>query len=513
MNSSHKSSKHYAGLLIKSILIGVAAGLVASLYRYVLTYGEGLSNSIYSLVRNNLHFMPILFIGLALLGYVVGLLTKHYPLISGSGIPQVKAQMTGYIKRQWLSTLIAKFIGGSLAIVGGLSLGREGPSIQLGACVADGMAEKMSKDLSEKRMFLASGASAGLAGAFNAPLAGVMFALEEVFKYFSPNVLLSTMVAAISADFVSKLFFGTGHIFHFEITDAIPIRYYWIFLVMGLLLGLGGGFYNICLLKTQALYDKLTFIDARFKIIIPFLIAGVLGLTFPIVLGGGHAVVGELHLHTGIGFLFLILLIKFCFSMFSFGSGSPGGIFFPLLILGATIGAIFAKIAIPYLGLNEALFANFIIIAMAGYFTAIVRAPLTGIILMIEMTGALSQLLPLIITSAIAYMVAEFMTVEPIYESLLEKLLVKSGVKKQSIENEKILIETIIQVGSPLENRPIRDLDLSQHCLIVSIIRGVDNITPNGDTVIMAFDRLQILTSVEDEIWVRSQIESYATSA
>lgn len=496
-------------IILISALIGILAGLVAVLYRYALTYAEHASFAIYDFVRANLAFVPLLFLGLALLGYAIGALTRKYPLISGSGIPQLKAQMTGYIKGSWLSTLLAKLVGGSASIVAGLSLGREGPSIQLGACVAEGVAGKFTDDPAEKRIYLATGASAGLAAAFNAPLAGVMFALEEVFKYFSPMVLLSTMVAAVFADFVSMLFFGMDSVFDFSVTQMIPIQYYWLFLVMGVLLGVSGVVYNICLVKSQAIYRKLSFVlDSRIVPIIPFICAGVLGLVFPVVLCGGHSLIEELDLGTGMLFLLLALTLKFFFSMVSFGSGAPGGIFFPLLVLGATIGAIFAKLAIPMLGLDEALFYNFIIIAMAGYFAAIVRAPLTGIILMIEMTGSLSQLLPLILTSAVAYIVAEELKNKPIYESLLENLLHRRGIHTRPQKRIKILLETVVQHGASVEGQALKDIHLSEKCLIVSIKRGEEDITPTGNTVLMAGDYLTVLTSLTYEQAVRAEIEA-----
>ncbi len=503
---NHKGHKNVKIIAI-STLIGVVAGLVSVLYRVMLSYAEEFSFSVYSFVADNSKYIPLLFIGLAAMGYFVGLLIKHKPLISGSGIPQVKARMMGYLSGSWFGTLVAKFVGGCMAIVGGLSLGREGPSIQLGALVAEGISEKCTTDRTERRVYIASGASAGLAAAFNAPLAGVMFALEEIFRYFSPMVLLSTMVAAIVADFVSKLFFGIGNVFDFTITQSIPIQYYWIFLVLGVILGLSGVFYNKCIIQSQKIYRKMSKLPTPVKIMIPFMLAGILGLTFPIVLGGGHAVLEELHISTSLLILVAALVIKFIFSMVSFGSGAPGGIFFPLLVLGSLLGAIFAKIVIPMFDLDEVLFYNFVIIAMAGYFTAIVRAPLTGIILLVEMTGTLSQLLPLIITSAIAYIVAEELGNKPIYDSLMESLLKSRGLEEEPVDQTKILVETIVQMGCPIEGKKLMDITLPKKCLVVSIKRGEEDITPNGNTVVKGGDYLLVIVSVAKERMLRDSLE------
>ena len=494
-------------LLVLSAIIGICAGIISVLYRYALTFAEDISNVMYQTVSNNLFLLPILFILLCVMGIFIGMLIKYYSLISGSGIPQLKAEISGYLKNNWLSTLISKFLGGVIGIIGGLSLGREGPSIQLGASVANGISKHIHTNETEKRILLASGASAGLASAFNAPLAGVMFALEEIFKYFSTKVILATMVAAIFGDFVSKLFFGKEHVFNFNIVDTIPIDYYWLFIIMGIITGILGVYYNIILIKTQSIYKLIENKIGHYKMVIPFIIAGILGIIFPILLGSGHHIITDLNLETPIILLIVILLGKFLFSMISFGSGAPGGIFFPLLILGAIIGSIFAKIFIPLFNLNELLFYNFVIIAMSAYFTAIVRAPMTGIILMIEMTGSLEQLLPLIVTSAVAYIVAEKLHNEPIYETLLNNLLLDKGIHKENMKRTKILIEYIVNFDSIIENKKLKDLELDEKCLIISIRRGEHDITPNGNTTIKAGDLLTILTSEKYETNVREQME------
>ncbi len=487
-----------------SLLIGVVAGLFCVLYRLMLTQAEALAFGIYDFVGQNYGYIPLLFIGLAVIGYLVGMLIERYPLISGSGVPQVTATITGHMNGSWLSTLLAKLVGCTASIMAGLSLGRAGPSHQLVASVGQGVSDYFATSPTEKRIYIASGASAGLAAAFNAPLSGMVFILEAIFKYFSPVVLLSTMVAAISADFVSKLFFGMGSVFNFEITQSIPMGYYWLFLVLGVVLGLSGVVYNICLVQSQKIYTRLSKLPPRIRIIIPFLIAGVLGITFPLVLCGGNGIIGVLSISTSLSVLVVIFLVKFFFSMVSIGSGAPGGIFFPLLVLGATIGAIFSKIVIPFTPLDEVLFYNFVIIAMAGYFTAIVRAPLTGIVLLAEMTGSLSQLLPLIITSAVAYVVAEELGNKPIYESLMERLLAGHGIKTVSDEKNKILVETIVQYGSAIEGSAIQDLNFPARCLVVSIKRGEEDITPNGQTIIQGGDYLTVLSGISKELEVRS---------
>ncbi len=503
--SSTPVVKHSEGrILIISALIGLVAGSVNAAYRLALSYSEETAFNIYGWVAEHKIWLPLTLLILASAGYGIGVLCARFKLIGGSGIPQLKAQMLGYIKNTWFATLIAKFFGGCVSALGGLSLGREGPSIQLGACVAEGIANKVTKSQSERRIYMASGASAGLAAAFHAPLAGSMFVIEEIFGYISPMVLLSSIVSAVVADMVGMMVFGGAPVFHFDIVTNIPLEHYWILIMLGIVLGIAGSVYNTAMLKSQTLYRKIK--NTKIRIMIPFVIAGLLAMVFPVVLGGGHAALGELHSSTTLLMLILIFVVKFIFSMISFGSGAPGGIFFPLLVLGASTGAIFAKCIIPVFGFDPLLFDNIVILAMVGYFTAIVRAPITGVILILEMTGSFSQLLPLIITSVIAYVVANACKSKPIYESLMESLLHSRQMKDQVHDAQQIFVSAIIQHGALAEGKVLRDLILPEKCLLIKVQRCGETIIPNGDTQFRAEDELTILTDLTHEVVVRESM-------
>jgi H+/Cl- antiporter ClcA len=488
-------------IVLKSLLVGLVAGGVTVLYRITLTYAEQFAFGMYGFLNNNLLLFPLAIIVLCLVAYFVGYLVSKDKMISGSGIPQLEGILKGYFgyRKSWIHTLCSKFLGGAIAIGAGLSLGREGPSIQLGACVAEGLGKKIGKGRLQRKILMASGASAGLAAAFNAPMAGVIFALEEIFKYFSPVILLSMMSAAVAADFVSKQVFGLEPIFNFEITKAIPLNSYWLLIVLGIFLGGMGAFYNYALLKTKILYGKIKCLNTRTKIIVPFVMAGILGIIFPVVLGGGHRVIEELTLKNGLGFIIIILIIKFIFSMVSFGSGAPGGIFFPLIVLGAAIGAIFATVSIDYFGFDQELFNNFIILAMAGYFTAIVRAPITGIVLIMEMTGSFTHMLPLTVVAVSAYIVADLLKSPPVYEALLDNLIYNEDAEEKKESSKKIVVELIVKYGSEFENLQVKNINWPGKSLLVGVKQGDREIIPKGDTEIKVGDYLTILTDINSE--------------
>lgn len=486
-------------LIGEGILVGSFAGTVVLLYRLLLEYaGTWLQAALDFAAGSPLRICGW-FLLLGLLAFLVSRLVTWEPLISGSGIPQLEGEMNEQLDQDWKRVLFAKFTGGFLCILGGLSLGREGPSIQLGAMAGKGISRLLDRGKTEEKFLLTCGASAGLSAAFNAPLAGVMFSLEEVHKNFSASVLLSVMASSLTANYLSASLLGMESVFQFDILRPLPQNYYWMILLLGLILGVLGAFYNWFTLKVQSLFDQAKGLNAASRLLIPFFLAGILGFSFPHFLGSGHNLIDTL---TDGGMTLTAILFalaaKFVFSSICFGSGAPGGIFFPLLVLGALIGGAFATFGAGWLGLDAAYINNFVILAMAGYFTAIVRAPLTGIILIFEMTGSLQHLLSLSLVSIVAYITATLLRSKPIYESLLERLLKKRGVKLPESQGKRILKEFVIAHGSEADGRLISEVDWPSHCLLVAVKREGAELIPRGKTRLRASDLLVTMTDERD---------------
>ncbi len=505
-----KRAERFDVILIgEGLLVGMVGGLVVLLYRIALQYAGDWLN----MVRDYVGHSPVKAAGwfgiLILMALIVGRLVKWEPMISGSGIPQLEGEMKGKLNQSWWRVLPAKFLGGFLSVFAGLSLGREGPSIQLGAMTGKGISRFLDRGKTEEKFLLTCGASAGLSAAFHAPLAGVMFSLEEVHKNFSVSVLVSVMTASIAADYLSSRFIGIEPVFQFDIGNVLPQNYYWMILVLGVILGIGGVFYNWFTLKVQEIYQKVPFLNSETKkILVPFLLSGVLLLCMPEILGSGHQLIDMLTSHELLlGSAILLFVCKFIFSAVSFGSGAPGGIFFPLLVLGAFIGGIFGMVGVNYFGLDPDYINNFVLLAMAGYFTAIVRAPLTGIILIFEMTGSLSQMLSLSIVSIVAYIVASLLKSEPIYESLLERLLKKRGEQVMEGPGQKILANHVVMHGAAITEKTIAEIEWPDNCLLVAIQRGEKEVIPKGHTVVKASDTLVTLTDERDAARVHEKME------
>jgi H+/Cl- antiporter ClcA len=498
-------------LILQGIIIGLVTGLIVVFYRIAIEKAGDFTAYIYKLMYKNPVIIPFWFIILILCGILVGYMVEKEPLISGSGIPQVEGYLLRKVDMKWLKVLIMKFIGGFLSLAAGISVGREGPSIQMGAAIGQGFSRIAKRTKVEEKYLVTAGASAGLTAAFNAPIAGVLFALEEVHKNFSPIVLTTALSASITADFVSKQFFGLAPVFNFEKLTPIPLKFYPYIIILGILIGFMGVIFSKGLLGTQDIYSKRIKIMPRYWPVIPFVLAGVLGFIYPQVLGGGHKLIESVYnTPYTIKFLILLLFIKFIFTLISYGSSAPGGIFLPLLVIGAILGAIYGLTLNKFFGFPSIYVNNIIIIAMAAYFCAIVKAPMTGMILLTEMTGSFSHLLSIAVASIIAYVVTYLLKSEPIYESLLDKFLNKGKSKFKASDGNKILVEVPVVLGSSLGGKLIKEINWPSKCLIVSIKRGDKELIPSGNSEIYPGDYLIVLVNETDAVGVYDSLSKNA---
>lgn len=504
-------------LVIQGIIIGLLTGLVVVFYRLAINMGDKYRDIAYATLKSK-SFMVIFlwFVLLVLVGLFLGYIIKLAPMSKGSGIPQIKGFLIHQVKLYWFRDIIAKFVGGVLALGFGLSLGREGPSVQIGAETGLGFSRLNKRLPVEEKFLVTAGASAGLAAAFNAPLAGVMFALEELHKYISPVLLMSAMAASVTADFVSRYFFGLGPIFQFKEMEVIPLSSYVYVIFLGIIIGFLGKLFNWVILFVQKNYSESTSIREIFKPVIPLLISGVLGFTLPEVLGGGHYLIEDLSSgHIAVGLIFLLFIAKLIFTGISYGAGVPGGIFLPMLVLGALAGKGVGEILYGFDLISGQFVLNFMTLAMAAFFTAVVKAPITGTVLIMEMTGSFSHLLALITICLTSYITADLIGSKAIYELLLERMLDKN--KNPSERNGKkskgkTILEVPVMGGSHVDEKKIKDVKWPESILIVSIRRGEDELIPDGNFLMFPGDCLVILVDNEEAPLVKEELLEMTSS-
>lgn len=482
-------------LIVRGIEVGVVSGLVCVLYRYALSFAETGLMSVLDFIKGNPFRIALWFALLIAIGVAVTYINKWEPMVAGSGIPQVNGEVKGYFNPCWWKIILGKFIGGTASVFSGLSLGREGPSVQLGGMAAKGVARITRADRTTELRMISCGAGAGMSAAFNAPLAGIMFVLEEIHHSFDKSILCMGIVATVTADFISKLFFGQSTTFNFE-TVNFPLRHYWLLIIAGVVLGISGTLYNLVMVKAQDLFKKIK-LPVQIKLPLVFIISGIVGLVMPQILCGGHTMADLLlQERPEIKTIIVLLICKFLFGAVCFACSAPGGTLYPLCILGSYLGAVIGLVSMKAVGLGPEFYEEFVVIGMAGFFASIVRAPITGIILVYELTGDMNNILPLATVSLISYALSNLIGVHPIYETLLDNMIKKtddSSHFKQA--DEKIIKTFVIPIGSPLDRKAVKDIDWGKHCLIVSIERDDVSITPKGDTVLKEGDELVFLVS------------------
>lgn len=490
----------------RAALVGFLAGIVALLFRAALIGMDTLRNTMIDFANGYPYFgwmVPVLFTAVG--AVVAVMLTRRYaPEASGSGIPHLEAVLHRLRDLEWSRVLPVKFFGGILAIGGGLALGREGPTVQMGGAVGDAVSRALKVSPRERRTLIAAGAGAGLAAAFNAPLSGLVFVLEEVRRDFQPIVFGAAFVASVIADIVARI--GTGPFPVFTVPNYAnpPLPSLFIFVIVGVVAGVLGVMFNRGLLGTMNLYGRIPE-----KYFVPAVgltggIVGLIGWFSPLSIGSGHslaesALKGELLL----GAIPLFFIVRFALTTTSYSTGTPGGIFAPLLVLGALIGLAIGMIANRFVPDVAPIPAVFAVVGMAAYFTAIVRAPLTGIMLIVEMTGNYSLLLPLLVSCFCAYAIAEYMNDLPIYESLLERDLNKTG-GTAAVLKVPAVVEYIIQEGAPYIGKEIRNLGLPSGCILVRVADGQREWVPKANTRLQAHMRITAVIAPEASDSIRT---------
>lgn len=489
-------------LFAEGIAVGILGGLCISLFRFLLEKAEAVRLLLYRMYlvpaaeSGNLPPLLAWALFLSAAAYVLCRMLRYAPLSGGSGIPQVKGVIMGLMKMKWFRILWVKIFGGALGIGIGLSLGREGPSIQIGAAAAQGFSRFLGRTRLEERFLITSGAGAGLAAAFNAPLAGTLFALEELHRNFSGAVLLPTMAGAVTASIVTRFFFGESTSFHFAVLPPLPVQD----LLWAVLLAVSAGFlgilFNAGLLRTGRFYSLSLFRNSYSRILFALFCAAVLGFFLPSVLGGGNRLVDVLAgAPYSLSFLLLLLAGKYILTLISYGCGVPGGFFLPLLVLGALLGSAEGT-ALSALGLLDAAYLpHMVILGMAALFASSVRSPITGTVLILEMTGDFNHLMVLALVSALAYVTAELLGGEPIYDALLKKSLAESPAPDAEKRKDILLIP--VSSGSLLDSRKVSDIPPLPHTVLMEIKRGGQSLIPDPDTKLRTGDFLCFLTENE----------------
>jgi CIC family chloride channel protein len=377
-----------------------------------------------------------------------------------------------------------------------MSLGREGPTVQIGASIGKLVGDVLKIPKRSYGALIASGAGAGLAAAFNAPLAGFLFVMEELKREMSPITYGTALLGSVCSVAVTRYLLGQSPSFQLVSPEVPPLIALFPILLLGGIAGLIGIAFNRGLLGVLVVRDKLKCPKWLAGLIVG-VVSGLLLIYFPAVTGGGHHLIAELlrgHLEAKDVLLFAlaVVVVKLAFTALCYGTGVPGGIFAPMLAIGAFLGYAYGFLVHQISpGLNFTV-EGFATIGMAAVFAGSVRAPLTGVVLIVEMTAEYKLLYALLVGSFAAYALAELLGDEPIYEALLERDI-HAQTSHQADGDLPEVIEFIIEPDSEMDGRKIKDLEVPEGALITGVIRQDRNLVPRGSTQLLAGDAVTLV--------------------
>ncbi len=399
-----------AGIIVQAILVGLLAGLLVVAFRVAI--GEVFN---FVTTSSNSYVFPLIS---TLGGLISGILVwKFAPETKGSGIPYIKAVLSGMGKKVRIRSIFVKFFAGVAGIGTGLSLGREGPSVQLGAGAGEVIGKLFKMKGANKDKLIAAGAGSAIAATFNAPIAGTIFVIEELVHKFSSTLLFPVLIATVSADTLSRCLLGNKSCFIIP-ENLVETANYPACIILGIIAAVFGVLFAKVIFFNNDLFKKIN-LPNYVKPAIAGLLVGLIGLAFPLVLGSGNIAVDVLLAHKlQFSVIALIFLIKFFLTPFCFGSGAAGGIFLPTLMLGAFLGYLTAGV-LNFCGLE----VNFILMSVLGmgaFLSAVARTPLTATVMVFEMTGMYNLILPIMLSCAIADLASERLGHKPIYSMLLK---------------------------------------------------------------------------------------------
>jgi len=493
------------------LVTGLFAGIVVTLYNAVAAYAESFAQEYFTFFRTHPAFIPLLFSALFLGAIITGGVTRVLPVIRGSGIPQTEGASRGLMRFRWYQVLTGMFAASLFSIFMGLSVGAEGPSIMIGGACGSGASDLFRGKAVIRRYHVTGGACAGLAVAFNAPFTGMVFAFEEAHKRFTPEVVIcsfSSVIVAVIVRNVLRPLMGLSvgsalHTYSFAGMPAFDLPFLGIVFLCAVIVALAGVAFYFLLIFSKKLFAKFTCCKGLFRAVIPFLFAGACGLFTVYAMGGGHIFIEALGSGGNLNspysmpawaLILAVVLIKFIATAVNTGAGIPGGAFIPMLSIGAGLGALCNLVCLKA-GMDPVYSDALVVICMATFFATVVKSPITGIVMVSELTWSFAFLLPVVVGVAVGYVTGSIFRTEPLYDKLLDDMMEDERKLHPPV---KVTARFRVHGNAAAAGRCVRDVLWPNGALVVLVERGGDKIAPNGNTQLLEGDLITVKCQTAD---------------
>ena len=473
-NNLSKIKNKLIPCFLLSALTGIFTGLLIFAFKISASYVISLSGDIYASVREKPVLLLPFILGMALLGCLSFFILKVAPDAKGGGIPTAITIIRGFVSFNWIASAFGVFISALVTFFGGVPLGNEGPSVQMGCAVGKGTVNIFAKkNKAWDKYIMTGGACAGFAAATGAPMSGLLFYIEEIHRRFSPLVFMSaataTLSSAVTMELLGSAFNFNTHLFHFTLSEILPLKYLPAAMAVGTITGLVAlGFTQLYKVINKLINDTLKKCPAIVKIVSIFVIVGILGFFASEFTHSGHGLIDEIiegH-HFSVYLLLLSLLVRAVLLLFANNAGITGGIFVPSLAFGALVGEITAK-GLIFTGLMpEKYEIILVVVGMASFLAASSRIPLIAITFSIEALSGLTNIIPIALGAAFAYIVVELAGITDISDVIIEnKIHTAAKGKKFYVADVHMTVEARCFVIG----QEIRDILWPPTCVVMSV--------------------------------------------
>ena len=459
--------------ILLSCITGLFTGLIIFMFQFAADKVFALSDSIYSSVRSNPQFLPLLLFGALTLGLVSVFASKYLGIAKGGGIPTAVALLRGLIDFHWIRSIFVTFASALITFFAGIPLGNEGPSVQMGTAIGRGTVRIFApKKTAWDRYIMTGGAAAGFAAATGAPLTGLFFTLEEAHRRFSPMLFMSATSAIITSKLTLDALNSKIHIAHpllpFEITTTLDWHYLYMVFVVGLICGVVAILFTKLHESTGILLNKkLSKLPVYIKIPTTFVLTALIGFFIAEILGTGRSLISDLIYGNGTWYMILIYFcIRAILLMVANNTGVTGGLFVPTLTFGAIIGSLLSKLFIALGTLPEEYAPILIIVGITAFLSAASRIPITAVVFAVETMNGLVNIIPIVLAAIISYVVIEISGTHSFND-----LVIETKEKAFNMGKTPYLVDTsyIIKPNSFAIGKEIRDILWPPTCVITSV--------------------------------------------
>lgn len=478
-------------------MCGLITGAVIFFFKFGAKKAEEASVWLYDTAKTAPLSIVLVFAALVVFALAMVLLHKYIAEVKGGGIPRSEGVLRGMLHFRWFKTLIGTIVGSMISFFCGVPVGSEGPAVLIGTALGAMTARGSHHYGAWERYVMTGGAGAGFAVATGAPLAGVLFALEEIHKRFTPMLVLSVSTSVLMATFVNRLLCSTfglnPALFELPELGGFALSHVGYLLLLGVIVAVAVALFDISITLFGALVKRFRrFLSAPVKMVLFFLIVGIFGFTLhDAIYSGHHTILEAITTHPTILMLAALVVIRLIMMLFVTDSGATGGIFIPTLAIGALFSALAARL-LTAIGLPQELYALTVLLGMCAFIGGTLRAPLTAAVLFVELTGQFTDLFFVALVIFTVNLITEGFHLTPFYDQALDHML---EAQNESRTAKIAYFELHVSKGAFVVGKPVRDILWPASSVVVSVTHAHNQSTETdndgekhlyvGDTVVL----------------------------